>query len=85
VAESIKRSLVAQGVPADKIQDQLTGLLAPPRDPDALGKALLRLIEQPDLAKEMARAGRERVVARPSIAACSKARTSSDPQEVARL
>ena len=45
------------------IQDQRTGLLVPPRDPDALGKALLRLIERPDLAKAMARAGRERVVA----------------------
>ena len=46
------------------IEDQKTGLLVPPRDPDALGKALLRLIERPDLANAMARAGRERVVAR---------------------
>ncbi len=45
------------------IEDQKTGLLVPPRDPDALGKALLRLVERPDLAKAMARAGRERVVA----------------------
>jgi glycosyltransferase involved in cell wall biosynthesis len=45
------------------IEDQRTGLLVPARDPDALGKALLRLIEQPDLAKAMARAGRDRVVA----------------------
>lgn len=44
------------------IEHQRTGLLVPPRDPAALGKALLRLIERPDLAKAMARAGRERVV-----------------------
>jgi glycosyltransferase involved in cell wall biosynthesis len=45
------------------IEDQKTGLLVPPRDAEALGKALLRLIEHPDLAKAMARAGRDRVVA----------------------
>jgi glycosyltransferase involved in cell wall biosynthesis len=45
------------------IEDQRTGLLVPPREPEALGMALLRLIERPDLAKAMARAGRERVVA----------------------
>jgi glycosyltransferase involved in cell wall biosynthesis len=45
------------------IEDQQTGLLVPPRDPDALATALLRLIKRPDLAKAMARAGRERVVA----------------------
>jgi glycosyltransferase involved in cell wall biosynthesis len=45
------------------IEDQQTGLLVLPRDPDALAKALLRLIERPDLSKAMARAGGERVVA----------------------
>jgi glycosyltransferase involved in cell wall biosynthesis len=44
------------------IEEGKTGLLVPPRDPDALARALLRLIEHPDLAKAMARAGRERVV-----------------------
>jgi glycosyltransferase involved in cell wall biosynthesis len=44
------------------IKDGKTGLLIPPRNPEALAKALLRLIEHPDLVKTMARAGRERVV-----------------------
>lgn len=44
------------------IEDGKTGLLVPARDPHALAKALLRLIEQPELAKTMARAGRERIV-----------------------
>ncbi len=43
------------------IEDEVTGLLVPPRNPAALARALLRLIERPDLARAMARAGRERV------------------------
>jgi glycosyltransferase involved in cell wall biosynthesis len=41
------------------IEDGKTGLLVPPRNPEALANALLRLIDHPD---PMARAGRERVV-----------------------
>ncbi len=44
------------------IEDGKSGLLVPARDPEALAEALLRCIERPDLAKAMARAGRERVV-----------------------
>jgi glycosyltransferase involved in cell wall biosynthesis len=44
------------------IQHEKTGLLIPPRSPRALATALLRLIEQPDLARAMAGAGRERVL-----------------------
>jgi glycosyltransferase involved in cell wall biosynthesis len=44
------------------IEDGETGLLVPPRNPEALANALLRLIEHPDLAKAIAHAGRERVV-----------------------
>jgi glycosyltransferase involved in cell wall biosynthesis len=47
-----------QGTP-ELIKEGETGLLVPPRNPEALAKALLRLIEHPDLAKTMARAGRE--------------------------
>jgi len=45
------------------IEDGRTGLLVPPRDPRALATALLRLINRPDHARAMARAGRDRVVA----------------------
>ncbi len=44
------------------IEEGRTGLLVPPRDPGALAKALLQLIERPDLSRAIARAGRERVV-----------------------
>jgi glycosyltransferase involved in cell wall biosynthesis len=40
-----------------------TGLLVPPRNPDALAQAILRVLENPTRAKAMARAGRKRVEA----------------------
>lgn len=44
------------------IEDGKTGLLVPPRNPEALANALWQLIEHPDRAKRIAHAGRERVV-----------------------
>lgn len=38
-----------------------TGLLVPPRNPDALAQAILRMLENPAWAKAMARAGRKHV------------------------
>jgi glycosyltransferase involved in cell wall biosynthesis len=49
-----------QGVP-ELITDGETGLLVPPRNPDALAQAMLRVIENPGRARAMARAGRKRV------------------------
>jgi glycosyltransferase involved in cell wall biosynthesis len=45
-----------------------TGLLVPPRNPDAMAQAILRLLENPTRAKTMARAGRKRVEAHFSMA-----------------
>ena len=45
------------------IEDGHTGLLVPPQRPDALARALVRSMENPEAAQAMARAGRERVVA----------------------
>jgi glycosyltransferase involved in cell wall biosynthesis len=45
-----------------------TGLLVPPRNPDALAQAILRLLENPTRARAMARAGRKRVEAQFSMA-----------------
>jgi glycosyltransferase involved in cell wall biosynthesis len=45
-----------------------TGLLVPPRNPDALAQAILRVLENPTLAKALARAGRKRVEAHFSMA-----------------
>ena len=51
-----------EGIP-ELITDGETGLLVPPRNPDALAQAILRVMENPSRAKAMARAGRKRVEA----------------------
>ena len=51
------------------IVDGETGYLFPPRDSDALARCILRLMENPDHAKTMARAGRKRVEAEFSVTA----------------
>jgi len=55
-----------EGMP-ELIADGETGLLVPPRNPEALGQAILRMLENPARAKAMARAGRKRVEAQLSL------------------
>lgn len=45
---------------ADLIEDGRQGLLVPPRDPEALAAAVATLLRDPERAREMGRAGRER-------------------------
>jgi glycosyltransferase involved in cell wall biosynthesis len=40
------------------VRPRETGLLVPPRDPDALARAILEMIDDPDLRRETARRGR---------------------------
>lgn len=49
-----------EGIP-ELIRDGETGLLVPTRNPEALAQAILRVMENPVRANEMARAGRKRV------------------------
>jgi glycosyltransferase involved in cell wall biosynthesis len=56
-----------EGIP-ELITDGETGLLVPPRNPEALAQAILRVIENPLRAQAMARAGRKRVEAHFSTA-----------------
>ena len=56
-----------EGVP-ELIADGETGLLVPPRNPEAMAQAMLRMVENPTRAKAMARAGRKLVEARFSAA-----------------
>jgi glycosyltransferase involved in cell wall biosynthesis len=43
------------------VEDGVTGILVPPREPEALAAAIARLIDTPSLAQAMGRAGRHRV------------------------
>ena len=51
----------AAGGSKEIIQNGTNGLLAPPGNPEALAFAILRVIRDPRLAKDLARAGREHV------------------------
>lgn len=51
------------GVP-ELVEEGVTGLLVPPRDPDALAAAILRLAREPKLIEQMGQAGRRRALER---------------------
>ncbi len=51
------------GVP-EIVEDGGTGVMVPPGDPDAFAAALLRLLADPALARELGGAGRRRIAAR---------------------
>ena len=50
------------GALPELVDDGVTGLLVPPRDPAALAEALIGLLSDPDRAERMGRAGQQKVV-----------------------
>ena len=64
-ALSLGRPVVATRIPsvAEAIDDGRTGFLAAPRDPGAIARALIRLIEQPDLRESVGEAARAAALA----------------------
>jgi glycosyltransferase involved in cell wall biosynthesis len=56
------RAVVATAVGGlvDAVEDGVTGLLVPPRDPDALREAVVRLLDDADLRARLGAAARER-------------------------
>jgi glycosyltransferase involved in cell wall biosynthesis len=56
----------AGGMP-EVVLDEETGLLVPVRDPEALAAAILRLVEDPELARRLGRNGRARMLERHTI------------------
>jgi glycosyltransferase involved in cell wall biosynthesis len=56
----------------DIVQDEVNGLLVPPGDAEALKNALIRLIENKDLAREMGEMARRRVLGKYSWLALAK-------------
>ncbi len=57
----------------EAVEDGVTGLLVPPRDPGALGRAIAALARDPERARLMGREGRRRVEERFSLAAARRA------------
>jgi glycosyltransferase involved in cell wall biosynthesis len=57
----------AAGGTPEVVVDGVTGLLVPPRDPDALARAVARLLRDSDLRRTMGQAGRVRAKQRFSI------------------
>jgi len=55
------------GVP-ELVEDGVTGVLVPPRNPEALAKGILRLAKDADLRRRMGKAARERALERFDIA-----------------
>ena len=56
----------AGGMP-EVVIDEQTGLLVPVRDPEALAGAILRLVENPELARRLGENGRARMLERHTI------------------
>jgi glycosyltransferase involved in cell wall biosynthesis len=63
-AMAMQRSVIATdcGGNRELVVDAKVGLVVPPRDPDALAAALTRLIDDPDLRRQLGTAARKRVV-----------------------
>jgi glycosyltransferase involved in cell wall biosynthesis len=64
-AQMMGLPVVASNLPTGVIDvtlDEITGLLVPPNDPDALANALSRLIRDPALARRFGATGRERAL-----------------------
>jgi glycosyltransferase involved in cell wall biosynthesis len=51
----------AEGGPLDIIEDQATGILIPPRDPQRLAEAIVYLAKHPEARKKLGKAGRRKV------------------------
>ena len=49
------------GLP-EVVQDGVTGILVPPKNPEALADAIVRLLRDPDLRRRLGNAGRDRVL-----------------------
>lgn len=59
------------GVP-ELVEDELTGFLVPPRDPEALAQAILQLAKDHDLCRRMGQAGQRKAIERFDISRAAR-------------
>jgi glycosyltransferase involved in cell wall biosynthesis len=71
-AMAMGRPVVASNLPGirELVVDGETGLLAEPRDPASLARALTRLVDEPELAEVLVRGGRAKVEAEHDASVC---------------
>jgi glycosyltransferase involved in cell wall biosynthesis len=62
MAQSLPVVAVREGGTVEQVVDGLTGILTPPGDGNALTASIRRLVNEPELAREMGQAGYSRVV-----------------------
>ena len=74
----------AVGGTPDAVMHERTGLLVPPRDPAAIGEAVLRLARNPKLRRTLGKAGRSRVEREFSIDRCACAHYDLYQELIAR-
>jgi glycosyltransferase involved in cell wall biosynthesis len=70
MAAGLPMIVTSVGGNAEAVVDGETGLVVPPRDPQALAAAIIRLARDPELRERFGRAARERVVSQFSLDAC---------------
>ena len=73
MAAGLAMVVTSVGGNPDAVIEERTGLLVPPRDPAAIGQAVLRLARDPNLRKALGDAGRSRVEREFSIDRCVRA------------
>ena len=59
------------GAVREVVEDGVTGLVVPPLDAEALARATLRLLDDPELRRRMGEVARERAVARYDVETCA--------------
>jgi len=70
MAASLPVVATAVGGNVEAICDGQTGFLVPPRDPEALGEAIVLLANDPELSSKMGQLGRKKVEAQFSLNVC---------------
>ncbi|MEO8737515.1 MAG: glycosyltransferase family 4 protein [Edaphobacter sp.] len=76
MATSLPVVVTDVGGNAEAVQDEVSGFVVPPEDPDALAAAIMKLLADPSRAKTMGAAGKQRVAEKFTTEAMMKQTTA---------